>query len=72
MQIDECNYLLAVDADGASQIDATHSSLSLDKAVELMAKSNSATKIIVLDADRNNPWERAWHRDIAMRGLASV
>jgi uncharacterized caspase-like protein len=72
MQIDGCNYLLAIDTDGSSEIDAKHSSLSLDKVVEVMAKSKSSTKIIVLDACRNNPWERAWHRDTATRGLASV
>lgn len=72
MQIDGSNYLLAVDTDGSSEIDAKHSSLSLDKVVDVMAKSNASTKIIVLDACRNNPWERAWHRDVSMRGLASV
>ncbi|MCY0150218.1 caspase family protein [Hoeflea sp. G2-23] len=72
MQIDGSNYLLAIDTDCSSEIDAKHSSLSLDKVVEVMAKSKASTKIIVLDACRNNPWERAWHRDISMRGLASV
>ena len=72
MQIDGSNYLLAIDTDCSSEIDAKHSSLSLDKVVEVMAKSNASTKLIVLDACRNNPWERAWHRDISMRGLASV
>ncbi|WP_111560138.1 caspase family protein [Paracoccus sediminilitoris] len=72
MQIDGSNYLLAIDTDGSSEIDAKHSSLSLDKVVEVMAKSKASTKIIVLDACRNNPWKRAWHRDASMRGLASV
>ncbi|WP_237064627.1 caspase family protein [Loktanella sp. M215] len=72
MQIDGSNYLLAIDTDDSSEIDAKYSSLSLDKVVEVLAKSKALTKIIVLDACRNNPWKRAWHRDIAMRGLASV
>ncbi|MCZ8173068.1 MAG: caspase family protein, partial [Brevundimonas sp.] len=37
-----------------------------------MAKSQASTKIIILDACRNNPWERAWHRGPGTRGLASV
>jgi hypothetical protein len=37
-----------------------------------MEKSKAVTKIIILDACRNNPWERAWHRSSAPRGLASV
>jgi Caspase domain len=72
MQIDGTNYLLAVDTDMSSEIDAKHSSLSLDKVVDFMAKSSASTKIIILDACRNNPWERAWHRSPASRGLASV
>jgi hypothetical protein len=72
LQIDGSNYLLAVDTDMESETDAKHSSLPLDKVVDVLAKAKAATKIIVLDACRNNPWERAWHRSPAMRGLASV
>jgi len=72
MQIDGTNYLLAIDTDMESETDAKHSSLSLDKVVDVMAKSQAATKIIILDACRNNPWERKWHRAAGVRGLASV
>lgn len=72
MQIEGTNYLLAVDTDTSSDLDAKHSSLSLDKVIDTMAKSDASMKIIILDACRNNPWERAWHRSPAMRGLASV
>lgn len=72
MQIEGANYLLAIDTDTSSEVDAKHSSLSLDKVVDTMAKSNASTKIIILDACRDNPWERAWHRGAAVRGLASV
>ena len=72
MQIDGCNYLLAVDTNTCHEINAKHSSLSLDKVIDVMEKSNVATKIIILDACRHNPWERAWNRTAATRGLASV
>lgn len=72
MQIEGSNYLLALDTDMDSETDAKHSSLSLDKVVDVMAKSRATTKIIILDACRNNPWERAWHRGPGTRGLASV
>jgi hypothetical protein len=72
MQIEGSNYLLALDTDMESETDAKHSSLSLDKVVDVMAKSKALTKIIVLDACRNNPWERKWHRGPGARGLASV
>jgi hypothetical protein len=72
VQIEGTNYLLAVDTDISTDIDAKHSSLSLDKVIDTMAKSDASMKIIILDACRNNPWERAWRRDAATRGLASV
>jgi hypothetical protein len=72
MQIDGRNYLLAVDTDISDETDAKHSSLSLDKVIDVMEKSKASTKIIILDACRDNPWERAWSRSAATRGLASV
>lgn len=72
MQIEGTNYLLAIDTDMETEIDARHSSLSLDKVVDVMAASKSSTRIVVLDACRNNPWERRWHRAQGVRGLASV
>lgn len=71
-QIDGVNYLLAVNTDVETEDDAKHSSLSLDKVVDAMAKSKAATRIVVLDACRTNPWERKWHRSPGVRGLASV
>jgi uncharacterized caspase-like protein len=72
MQIDGTNYLLAIDTDVETEDDAKHSSLSLDKVLDAMAKSKAATRIIILDACRSNPWERKWHRSSGVRGLASV
>lgn len=72
MQIDGENYLLAIDTDTQSALDAQHSSLPLNKVVAALDQSTASTKIIILDACRNNPWERAWHRSLSDRGLASV
>jgi hypothetical protein len=72
MQIEGRNYLLGVDAEVDDETDAKHGSLSLDKVIDVMDKSSASTKIIILDACRNNPWERAWNRTPATRGLASV
>lgn len=72
MQIEGQNYLLGTDTDMDTETDAKHSSLALDKVVDVMARSKASTKIIILDACRNNPWERRWHRGPGTRGLASV
>jgi uncharacterized caspase-like protein len=72
MQIDGDNYLAAVDTDGSDEIAAKHSSLALNRVIEAMEKSGCSTSIIVLDACRNNPFERAWTRSLSSRGLAPV
>lgn len=72
IQVDGVNYLLAIDTDCSSSIHVKYSSLSLDKVLDCMDNSRALTKIVILDACRNNPWEQAWNRDISARGLASV
>lgn len=72
MQIDGENYLAATDTDISGEIEAKHSSLPLNRVIETMEKANTSTNIIILDACRDNPYERAWHRSTASRGLAPV
>ena len=72
MQIDGENYLAAINTDVGSETDAKHSSLSLNRVIEMMEKSDTGTNIIVLDACRNNPYERRWQRSTSLRGLAPV
>src|SRR5574341_250006 len=71
MQIDGRNYLTAVDTNFKTERDAKYSSLALDKVIEVMEDTNNLTKIIILDACRNNPYERRW-RGIETRGLAPI
>jgi hypothetical protein len=72
VQIGGENYLVATDTATDDETEAKHSSLPLNKVIETMEKSGTTTNIIILDACRNNPWERAWHRDVGARGLAPV
>ncbi|MFT3815624.1 MAG: caspase family protein [Acidovorax sp.] len=72
MQIDGENYLAAVDTDAGDETDAKHSSLALNRVIDVMKRSACATSIIILDACRDNPFERAWTRSAASRGLAPV
>lgn len=72
MQIGGENYLAAVDTDVSDELAAKHSSLALNRVIETMERSKCATSIVILDACRNNPFERAWNRSMASRGLASV
>jgi len=71
MQIDGDNYLTAIDTDFEKELDAKYSSLPLNKVIEVLEKGKNATSIIILDACRNNPYERRW-RGVGSRGLAPV
>lgn len=72
LQIAGENYLAAINTNSAKELDAKYSSLALNKIIETMEKSQVRTTIIILDACRNNPFERAWNRSIETRGLAPV
>ena len=71
MQIEGENYLTAVDTKFAEEIDAKHSSLSLNKVMEKIGQDSKRISIIILDACRDNPYERKW-RGTGSRGLAAV
>ncbi len=66
------NYLVAVDSKTSGEIEARNSSLSLNQIIETMEDTPTDTNIIILDACRNNPFERAWTRSLVPRGLAPV
>lgn len=70
-QIEGDNYLAATDTEIEDETDAKYSSLALNRVIETMEKSGTSTNIIILDACRDNPWDRAW-RGTASRGLAPV
>src|SRR5450755_1467299 len=55
MQISGHNYLLAVDTRTGDETEVKHSSLPLNEVIDTLDKSDAATKIIILDACRNNP-----------------
>lgn len=69
VQIDGENYLIATDTDLTDETDAKHTSLPLNRVVETMEKTDTTSNIIILDACRDSPFERAW-RSGTLRGLA--
>jgi hypothetical protein len=66
------NYLVAIDSKTTGEIEARNSSLPLNFVIETMEDTPTDTNIIILDACRNNPFERAWTRGLGSRGLAPV
>jgi len=71
VQIQGENYLAASDTRVANEVEAKHSALSLNRVIDSMEDAGPTTNIIILDACRNNPWERCWRR-VGPLGLAPV
>ncbi|TGL19793.1 caspase family protein [Leptospira bourretii] len=70
MQIDGVNYLNAIDTDFTSESYAKHTSLPLNLVIDILEKSPIYTKIIILDACRDNPYERSFRGNVL--GLAPI
>lgn len=72
MQIKGENFLTATDTNFRTEIDAKFSSMPLNKVLDTMDNCDNNTNIIILDACRNNPFEKNWNRGIGNVGLTPV
>ncbi|MDP2811469.1 MAG: caspase domain-containing protein [Rhodocyclaceae bacterium] len=71
MQVKGRNYLLPVDAQISNEASARSESLDLDQILDHMSASGSQFNLVVLDACRNNPFERRF-RSGGGGGLAQI
>ena len=71
LQIEGDNFLCACDTDFANENRIKYSSVALEYLLDVMKKSGVLTKIIILDACRNNPFDSS-NRSIYTRGLAPI
>ncbi len=69
VQVKGKNYLIPVDADLKSETDVEFNCYALD---ELLSNMDGTAKanVLILDACRNNPFERSWSRSTSGSGLA--
>ena len=74
MQLDGENYLIPIDANLKSESDIKYQTLALNRVLDKMYDAESAVKIIILDACRDNPYARNWKTRSASetRGLAQL
>lgn len=72
VEVDGVNYLIAKDTDADDKTDVEVGALSLDEVISRMEPIDGSTRtcIIILDACRDNPFERKWRGK--PRGLAPV
>lgn len=71
VQIDQENYLLATDFDATDDIEAKRRSVSASDVLERLRTRRARLRILILDACRDNPFQRRNTRSIAA-GLATM
>jgi uncharacterized protein (TIGR02145 family) len=64
------NYLIPVDAQLTTEKQIEYDCVQADRVLALMEGSGAKINIIILDACRNNPFERSWTRTATGKGLA--
>jgi uncharacterized protein (TIGR02145 family) len=64
------NYLIPVDAQLKSDQQVEYDCVQADRVLALMEASGTKVNIVILDACRNNPFERSWTRSANGSGLA--
>ncbi len=70
VQANGFNYLVPVDADLSSENDVEYNCVHAGRVLAKMEDAGSTTNIVIMDACRNNPFERSWTRSGTGRGLA--
>ena len=70
VQVNGHNYLLPADAKLDTEHDAEYDCVRADRVLAKMEGAGSRTNIVILDACRDNPFERSWRRGTQGTGLA--
>ncbi|MFC2116865.1 caspase domain-containing protein [Bacteroidota bacterium] len=64
------NYLIPVDANLKTENDVSYNCVNTGRLLAKMEDARNPTNIIILDACRDNPFERSWTRSTSSKGLA--
>lgn len=70
IQVNGNNYLVPVDALLENENDVEYDAVRADRVLAKMESAGSKTNIVILDACRDNPFERSWRRGTRGKGLA--
>jgi tetratricopeptide (TPR) repeat protein len=70
VQVDGYNYLVPINAKLENENDAEYDCVRAGRILAKMESAGSRTNIVILDACRANPFERAWRRGEKGSGLA--
>lgn len=72
VQVKGQNYLVPRDANITSEKIVEYDCVEAGRVLAHMEDSRVPVKVVILDACRNNPFERSWGRGTGQRGLASM
>ena len=70
VQVNGYNYLIPTDAKLSNENDAEYDCVKAGRILAKMESAGSRTNIVILDACRDNPFERSRRRGIEGTGLA--
>lgn len=70
IQVNGNNYLIPTDAKIQNESDTEYDCVRADRILAKMEAAGTRTNIVILDACRDNPFERSWHRGSKGGGLA--
>jgi uncharacterized caspase-like protein len=68
VQVNGNNYLIPVDAKITSKNDVEYNCIEAGRVLSKMEDAKCKTNLIILDACRNNPFERSWSRGVRLNG----
>lgn len=66
------NYLIPVDASLSVEEDLQYECVNVGQVLSKMEAAGNPINIVALDACRNNPFERSWHRSANGNGLVGI
>ncbi|WP_164974132.1 AbiJ-related protein [Filimonas effusa] len=70
VQVKGLNYLIPVDANLKNERTVEYDCVQVDRVLSHLEAAKTSVNLLILDACRNNPFERSWGRDLSKRGLA--
>lgn len=72
VQVKGLNYLIPTDANLKTEKMVEYDCVEASRVLSYMEDSKSKVSVIILDACRDNPFERSWSRGINQRGLTTM
>ncbi|PWT71228.1 MAG: hypothetical protein C5B59_18455 [Bacteroidetes bacterium] len=72
VQVKGLNYLIPIDAKLAIEKLVEYDCVEAGRLLAYMEEARTSVNFLILDACRNNPFERSWARGINQRGLAMM